>query len=262
MKKLSSLLLALIVTSTLFVFDSCKKGEEDPFFSIQSRKQRVAGEWTINSDKVLTTYLDQEGVTTKTDFIISGANIDITTESINSDHDTIVTVGASEDGGEVLQSKVTFEKDGTFEEILEYRIIDEQVENVTDVWERTTTITTVTLITLKGTWNFMGSVEKLWKNKERISVVIESKKTTETETTVTLNEINGVEQPLITVNHKYDDFNDYANGENAFVYEIKMLKGKEMKLFRDINNKDYYAIDGGAGATVSEIGSQERILKQ
>lgn len=262
MKKLSSLLLAIIVTSSVFVFDSCKKGDEDPFLTIQSRKARVTGDWTLNSDNKHTETLDQNGSTTIEDFVISGTSINITTETKNSAHDTIITVGTSEDGGEVLQSLIKFEKDGTFSSKLEYKIIVNDKTDITDTWQQEVTVTTVTLIERSGTWNFMAGVEKQWKNKERIVVVLEQEKRTVTETTVTQDEINGIEQDPITENHKYDYINNYANDEMGEVWALLMLKGKEIKMYRDIDNYTNTVVDGISGQTVSNVGTHNRTLKQ
>lgn len=51
----------LVVLAAAFVLPSCKKGENDPFLSLHSRKARVVGEWTLKSgtityDGSITTY--------------------------------------------------------------------------------------------------------------------------------------------------------------------------------------------------------------
>lgn len=42
-------LLLLVIISFGFVFQSCKKGENDPFLSLRSRKARVCGVWNLTS---------------------------------------------------------------------------------------------------------------------------------------------------------------------------------------------------------------------
>ncbi|PLX03121.1 MAG: hypothetical protein C0594_10950 [Marinilabiliales bacterium] len=60
MKKLLSI--ALCVALAIPFFNSCKKGEEDPFLSLKSRKGRLAGEWTVTTydetSKSTSTYED------------------------------------------------------------------------------------------------------------------------------------------------------------------------------------------------------------
>lgn len=41
----------IIVSVAAPFFSSCKKGENDPFISLRSRKSRVAGEWEVTSAK-------------------------------------------------------------------------------------------------------------------------------------------------------------------------------------------------------------------
>lgn len=48
MKNLKIILLVLIAISAF----SCKKGENDPFLSLHSRKARVVGEWTLKSGSI------------------------------------------------------------------------------------------------------------------------------------------------------------------------------------------------------------------
>lgn len=42
----------LLVLAAAFVLPACKKGENDPFMSLHSRKARVVGEWTQKSGTV------------------------------------------------------------------------------------------------------------------------------------------------------------------------------------------------------------------
>ncbi len=47
MKQKNLIILTIILLFS--VLNSCKKGEDDPFFSLLSRKQRLAGKWTLKS---------------------------------------------------------------------------------------------------------------------------------------------------------------------------------------------------------------------
>src|SRR5690349_13548285 len=42
----------------LFIFSTCKKGEDDPAFTLQSRKNRLAGGWHLESGKLSETVND------------------------------------------------------------------------------------------------------------------------------------------------------------------------------------------------------------
>jgi hypothetical protein len=48
-------IISILVTLTLF---SCKKGEDDPAISLRSRKERLAGEWSLASGKLTESYDD------------------------------------------------------------------------------------------------------------------------------------------------------------------------------------------------------------
>lgn len=140
MKKV--ILLSTVVLLLTSVFTACKKGENDPFLSLRSRKARISGEWTLN-------YAEYVHVSTI-------ANV-TTTEAISFYDQTEVTVNSTEVSGvmanhEVVSAsctvKLTIEKDGTYT----------QVKTKND--EVTTT---------KGTWIFLKkNSENDLKNKEAI----------------------------------------------------------------------------------------------
>lgn len=49
MKLLTKTILSSVLISVLF--STCKKGEDDPFFSLRTRKNRVVGEWKLKSGR-------------------------------------------------------------------------------------------------------------------------------------------------------------------------------------------------------------------
>ena len=133
-------LVAILIISS-FSFESCKKGEDDPFFSVRSRKNRVVGEW-----KLVSGYYEQNentvGGTTlnmKFDLTESGAHLyfsvaDATYYGYGSDN-----VWYSE--------KFAFNADGTFTHYMKFD---------TDTWNET------------GMWNFTGKVGDERKNKSEL----------------------------------------------------------------------------------------------
>ncbi|MFI5135935.1 MAG: hypothetical protein ACHQD9_08790, partial [Chitinophagales bacterium] len=52
MKTLRSVILIVAGLLLVITYNSCKKGPEDPFFSIWSRKHRVVGDWNVTSYQV------------------------------------------------------------------------------------------------------------------------------------------------------------------------------------------------------------------
>lgn len=113
---------ALIIAS--FGFEGCKKGPNDPFLSIHTRKARVAGEWTLKSGSG--TDVNNSQTTTWT---FDGSNYSETDQS------GTFTAG--------LKWTFTFEKDGTFK----------TVQTTTYGGAGGTDVVTET-----GTWNFTGRV--------------------------------------------------------------------------------------------------------
>lgn len=118
--------------STIIVFTSitgCKKGENDPFLSLKSRRARISGEWKL-----------KEGVVTyQSNFGGSPTNVTTTyTET------TITTNGASVPYSETL----TIGEDGTYT----LSVTEDGVN-----------------VTVSGVWFFVGKIKDLGlKNKEAI----------------------------------------------------------------------------------------------
>lgn len=143
---------ALVIAS--FGFEGCKKGANDPFLSLSSRKARVAGDWKVSAGSGSST--NSSGTTTWT---YDGATM--TTTSGSSSSTSSVTMTHS------------FTKDGTFESVTVYSGTGYS-NTVTD----------------KGTWNFTGKIGED-KNKDHIVMkttssvdvtVIGSSSTTTTDT--------------------------------------------------------------------------------
>lgn len=47
--KRNILVIAMVLVGTILSLNSCKKGENDPFLSLSSRKARLSGEWKLTS---------------------------------------------------------------------------------------------------------------------------------------------------------------------------------------------------------------------
>ncbi len=142
---------------TIGISSSCKKGPEDPFFSIWSRKQRVVGNWNIIAYKV--------------DFI----------DSLRRVVDSMVINGPCG-----LQTNKTihyysyrwsFDKEGNFTEVRKVRtedIVDILIENVNCQDARA--VDSVIVVTKKK-WNFTGGIGDV-KNKEQLMLYDDETKET------------------------------------------------------------------------------------
>lgn len=130
MKTTAKIALAALAISAL-AFDGCKKGANDPFLSIHTRKARVAGDWTAKSGSG--SYGTTGNMTTWT--------FDGTTYSQTVNSNT-TTNG--------LSYTANFEKDGTFKIVI-----------------TSTTTGSSDVETMTGTWNFTAGVGDA-KNKDHI----------------------------------------------------------------------------------------------
>lgn len=120
-----SLITALLLAGMLFPVPSCKRGDNDPGFSLKSRKSRLAGEWKFESA------LWTHGDTTTT---YDGENMLI---SYNQITDSLI-----------VMSTMKFDKEGTYEE----EIITDYPTDWRGNGQPAFTLTK----TIKGIWNFSG----------------------------------------------------------------------------------------------------------
>ena len=121
---------------------SCKKGENDPFLSLSSRKARLTGEWKLSSENSTRTNTNSTGTSTTV------RTFDGTTSSYSYTSASGITSTST------MNEDITFEKDGTF----------------TFVRTETQDGETYTM-TGTGNWAFIGKSKTAeLKNKEAISL--------------------------------------------------------------------------------------------
>ena len=155
MKKL--IILSLASVALMANLSSCKKGENDPFLSLKSRKARVVGEWTVTM---------AEGTSQDISKISFGGVTVTTTTNETSTYNgalyTSTSVTTSSAGGNPLENtyndvytqSYTFEKDGSFSLETVYT-----GQNYTEI--------------IEGTWAFVGKSKSAeLKNKEAIALSI------------------------------------------------------------------------------------------
>ena len=140
MKTISKILLVALTASSVS-FVGCKKGENDPFLSLSSRKARLAGEWKVVS-----------GSGTETNTVGSLSS----TTTMTYDGTTETETTGSSTTTDKYTMEYTFEKDGSFTIVY------------TDNNGSSAVVTTST-----GTWNWTGGVGEA-KNKSAVIMYIES----------------------------------------------------------------------------------------
>lgn len=148
MKTFGKLVLAAAVVVPT-VFTGCKKGENDPFISLRSRKARMAGEWTVSKGEGKSTST-ASSYTSTTTWTYDGAQESSTTTT------TSGSISTTDTDVDKFTREYTFEKDGAFK----------MVE--TDNDDSPATVTTYT-----GTWNFTGGVGET-KNKSQVLIAVTS----------------------------------------------------------------------------------------
>ena len=129
----------IAIFALLGVLTQCKKGEDDPFLSLRSRKARVAGDWHLTAGTKVSTNSGGggSGSTTTYNYTESSYTYNYVSGAINTS-----TMG-------VYSLKYEFKRDGTF----------------------TKTETSGSNLTTKtGVWNFTAGVGKEYKNKQQITL--------------------------------------------------------------------------------------------
>ena len=147
MKKI--LVLGIAATMLLVNLTSCKKGENDPFLSLRTRKARLTGKWVVTNSETLSTYTSTPNME-----LSPVINVDSQTTSYDGKTETLIKTSTTDgitttnSSTSVYTQEFEFVKDGTF--------------TVTIVAVNGTQI-------IKGNWIFLGKNkdEKL-KNKESI----------------------------------------------------------------------------------------------
>ncbi len=149
MNKLKLIVFILSAITLLNFWQSCKKGPEDPFFSLHSRLARVTGDWNI------------------TDYRVNGKD----SLRVVPPADSLTFIGAcgTETDKKVINYNFiwSFDKTGFFQEKLNVDTsIIFDIANNTPICKDSTHVDSSIVITIKE-WNFTNGVGTL-KNKEQL----------------------------------------------------------------------------------------------
>ncbi|MFP4663552.1 MAG: hypothetical protein ACLFM1_03905 [Bacteroidales bacterium] len=249
-KKRSTILLLLTSLIVFPLLTGCfGVGEDDPFISLRTRKARIVGEWDIDTYRkdVIQNVDDIERI--KVETTVEGEDYEMVKTWLGTERDTVIEA-------EVLDYAITFDKNGYFDYIFEYEI---RVDIVDEETFETTSITETIKDEMSGTWNFLGRIDD-YSNKERLSLVILN----ETNTHITVTQITSddeEEEPEESTDREVI-VSRYANGEMSTIWEINMLKFKEIDLYQDINsvNVETGTTPENGTFTYTEVGYQQQGL--
>lgn len=249
-KHLTLVLLGLIIILPIFTTSCFKKGSEDPFVSIYTRKARVIGEWEIQSltweirsddevEELLTT-------TTITDKTTWYREIQIVGTDSTRKYDGFVLEG---------RNKIVFYDDGRFTQTLEYEYDVDSIDATNEDISITTTYKVQE--SMNGTWNFLNNIDD-YKNKERLALVIEgSKSKTFVYQLIVSDEDENT--PVPSLISTYASSNTYENGQYSTFWTLRMLKNKQIIMDQDIESFEVITINE-LGNSYTEIGFKTQTL--
>lgn len=240
-------MLAFLAVGLLVATPSCKKGENDPFLSLKSRKARIAGDWLITGYDLDRTYTQADGDTGTNNATMSGDVITYTNTFTSGGTTTTSTSTTT-----VNEASYSFTKDGTFTSVWNTTNV-----SVSTSSGFTTTTTTVNTTTKTGDWSFIGKQKKTYKNKERIVLNTLNEVSSSKQTSVTVDD-NGF-LPNINTNGDLNAWEqNYASGEVSESWELDMLKGKEMvaKMMSSNSGSQSNTPDGGSTTTTNNTVSE------
>jgi len=271
-------LLLVVVMSTLL--EGCfRKGENDPFVSLRSRKARMTGVWDITEFKGDYLRKLNSGENRKIDLIQSGTSISETTHYIDmteATQDSLFCTTSDttiEWKGKMIEAFYDIRKDGSFDYAFEYTL---EMTHSTDFPEGSSTIGMFAPTNnpfrldstmkrnirteFRGRWNFLYDVDG-YKKKERIVFEIESVTYLWNNAITYVYDFEDDDLPIETdTTYSTQNFastsQKYANGEFAFLWEIDKLKNLEITLMRDVDQITTQASTGSSGSKNTEKGSE------
>jgi hypothetical protein len=189
------ILIAICAVSLLFPVSGCKKGENDPFLSLLSRKQRITGSWTVVT-----------GDGTKTEQIDINGDLFTQTETWDFDgaDNTIVRTNDFGTTNWIYPTTYTytFNKDNSFKtKVVKTYTALQDGEDYTET------------VTMEGSWQFAGGDDDDTPKKSQVLLEI-SKETT-----------------VLTCTGCSNTSNTYSGSHSPMILmDIDKLKNKEMVL--------------------------------
>lgn len=246
-------ILFVLVGGLLLTTTACKKGENDPGLSLSTRKARLAGEYKIESWSNEYTNVYSNGDKEEVSLIIEGTTGTRVGKYTPNGEATTTTTNQSIT---VQAATFTFDKDGTWSAKFNRTTTwTEEGDWLVDHYDYTQVQTT----NETGTWSFLPGQGDDFKNKERVFLSV-------------LNSVNTSKLDQVTT--YIDDTNftsegalqsttlENANGEVSVVYEIDMLKGKEMVFVQDLDgNTINQSTTGGITYTSSAAQTGQIIIR-
>ncbi|WP_157454159.1 hypothetical protein [Crocinitomix catalasitica] len=222
MKRILILVFTLTVTLSMF---NCKKGDNDPFISLLSRKARLAGTWKVDSYEKLASNVDGDEKI-EVEEVFNGLTVFKVTTTVDEGTTSIV-----EDPDDVTISDYNFviEKDGNWSSSLTRLTVSEIY-----IADDTLIINTKEQFEMTGTWSFIGKNKGNYKNKERVQFSVLNHTST--------SDFEGGDREIVV--------REFNQNEFVLLYDIDRLKNKEMVWKLDAHSTlNITNIDGMTGLT-------------
>lgn len=246
-------ILMFAAAGLLLATPSCKKGENDPFLSLSSRKARFAGEWMLSGYNASSMNTEPDGDYQSSTSTLNGSTITTSYSDYDSNSGTTTTNTTTIT---LNTAEYVINKDGTWTREWSYTSVEEN--SYTDFWGDDIVETTTTVYTSneEGDWSFLGAVkegEVTYKKKERAILNTLTSTGSSSETV----EIENTTQQTTTTNDNGTSTwtNNYYSGEVSTTYEIDQLKGKEMiwKTMESNSGTNGFSQGGTSSSTTNDV---------
>jgi hypothetical protein len=263
MKKNISLLLLISILFGIISLSGCKKGPNDPFISLKSRKARVVGDWIIAKYKYETTtnFIDGQ----KRYYLLEqdGENIKETIGQFNNPN--YVDTTWTWDGVIITERMLNFDKNGKVVLKWHYKIDEYYPDPNEDASIIHDTILSYERIYQNtGTWNFLYNVDE-YKKKERLTIMWEYVDFEQIYNikAIELDQDADDPQPIESnISQREQTRSYYYNGELTETWTIDKLKNKEMMMYRNIDNNKKYSLDQSEIENTTVKGLEQYDLEQ
>lgn len=199
----------------IVIITACKKGAEDPFLSLTSRKARISGDWKMTS--IQSNYESEDNSGYGTSGSISATETSIVENYTGFLYSHVNT-------STVTEYSFTINRDGTWSSKK-----DLTSNFVRDYGSETSTTPGHAVTTQSGTWAFVYKTKGEYKNKERVNFYILSMEGISDESVTTTVYDDSSYPPTTEINGAAHYQQTYEGGLNFFTYDLLMLKSKEMK---------------------------------
>lgn len=243
--------LILLALSSLTIIVACKKGENDPFFSLKSRTNRLVGEYDLTewtTDRTFKLEDVQTGAYHST-FSINGGTIE-TTDFSGSNPITITESVAMQ------KAYFEFKKDGTWHYVLAYESSYSEEINFGLV-ERFDYLETVYQF-CEGKWDFAHREPGDSKNKERLMLSsVHNQGEKASFRTKVFTDGTSLREPMDSIQFDYH----YADGENPVIYSLDRLAKNETIMTREQDGKSNMGyIDEGGTTNMKVISTSKETI--